>query len=851
VGAEHTKGVYQSYPPPVTGGLQGIEHRITPRARVEISDAIEEAQGNEVFFLAKRDEDGLVEDVEVHCRGHKTAVPALLQLGRPGEVVIHNHPSGRLTPSDADLRLAAHYGQEGVGFYIVDNTAEAVYVVVEPPKNEAKSVGDDAVGLVFTAEGALPAMLDGFEPRPGQIELAQQVARTQNGDRVLVAEAGTGTGKSLAYLLPSAMRALSNGDRVAIATRTIHLQQQLMNKDVPVVRQLFPEIRAALLQGRGNYLCKRKLQGRLAEVSAKSDPDERRFLEQLQEWSDATPDGSLHDLPFVPPRDRWEGVQSNTEHTLRVRCPHYESCFYYSSRRSAAQAQLLLVNHHLLLADLHLKREGVPGGLLPRYRHVVVDEAHHLEDTATDFAGAEVTSSGILRVLGRMRPVRGRSKGVVGRLRNVLREAAPSPEKDELFAAVDSMSADTELARQVVRVRCDEVVEVLLSAEGGRRNVQLRLHDDLVTKRPDLHAALAEPLEQLGRELASVARSIEYTRGRFSDMDEPFRRKNVQTNMDLGSAQRRLVGYAATLRDLLTPDPDACRWIEIRTSRDGLTSPRFNRKPIDVAAVVKETLVEGTASLVLTSATLAVDDQFTHFHDRTGLLAAAGADRTDGLLIPSPFDYGTQVLLGLPSDLPEPGRPGYEEAIADTVSALIEATRGRTFVLFTSYAALRRAADAVSSRLGPDFRILRQGELPRDALLQTFRTTPKAALFGTDSFWEGVDVRGEALSCVILPRLPFRVPSEPIQKARAERIEANGGDAFRDLSVPQAVLKFKQGFGRLVRHRDDRGAVIVLDARILRRGYGKTFVNSLPKDLRPLRAPFTRVLAAVQDLLGS
>jgi ATP-dependent DNA helicase DinG len=832
----------------VTGGLQGIERRIAPRARAEIADAIEEAGGNEVFFLARRDEAGIVDEVEVHCRGHKTAVPALLQLGRPGEVVIHNHPSGRLVPSDADLRLASHYGQEGVGFYIVDNVADAVYVVVEPPTEAVRPVTSEAVDLVFRADDALPATLEGFEPRAGQIQLAQAVAAAQNEGGVLVAEAGTGTGKSLAYLLPSAMRALANGDRVAIATRTIHLQQQLLNMDVPIVQALFPEIRAALLQGRGNYLCKRKLQTRLAEVDAAVDPDERRFLDQILEWSQVTPDGSLHELSFVPPYDRWERVQSNTEHTLRVRCPFYESCFYYSSRRSAAQAHLLLVNHHLLLADLHLKREGVPGGLLPRYQHVVLDEAHHLEDTATDFGGDEVGLPGILRVFGRLRPLRGRSKGVVGRLRSALREEAPSPDRDELFVAVDQLSSDVEIARRIVRGRCEEIVEIV-EEETGRRNAQLRLTDDLETARPQLHAALSEALQAFARELASVGRSVEHLKGRFRDMPEPFRRRNVQSGMDLGSAQRRILEAAATLRELLVPDGESCRWIELRTSRDARPSPRFFRKPIDVSTVVRQTLVEGTTSLVLTSATLAVDGAFDHFHKRTGLRAAAG-DRTKGLLVPSPFDYGRQVLLGLPTDLPEPGRPDYDAAVGAAVCALIEAARGRTFVLFTSYSALRRAADEVKRRLGRDWTILRQGDLPRDGLLQSFRTTPRAALFGTDSFWEGVDVRGEALSCVILPRLPFRVPSEPIQRARAERVVADGGDAFRDLAVPQAVLKFKQGFGRLVRHREDRGVVVVLDSRIVRRGYGSTFVRSLPEGLRPLRLPFERVLAAVREFLA-
>ena len=868
--------------------------RFTPKAAAEMRRAIQDHGGNEVFAIGDV-EDRVVTGVTVTCRGTESAVPALVDRPRAGQVVIHNHPSGALYPSDADLRLASHYGQEGVGFFIVSNAADAVYVVVEPPSDEHQLTELDAVTAVFTADSALPALLPGYEPREPQVRMARAVAHAQNERRIQVVEAGTGTGKSLAYLLPSAMRCIANGERVAVATRTIHLQQQLLRKDAPVARRLFgEELEVALLKGRGNYLCKRKLEERLKVIDTHTEADEVHFLNEVEAWDQSTRDGSLSDLPFVPDRDLWELVQSNTEHTLRVRCPHYESCWYYSSRRKAARAQILLANHHLLLADLALKGEGTGVSLLPKYEHVILDEAHHLEDVATDFAGQDVTTLGLLRRLGRIKPARGRRRGIAMTLQVALDGRGDSDTITFMRRELETLIDRTDAARVEIRMQMAEIGRAVQRVLEGRpalapavdmqdrgadstlwthtegsaeeepppdrtslerrerlgQGNAVRLKDDLEQTDPRFHQFLATRVGAMNASITAVAKAADAVSATFKEMDEGFRRKFLQQNMDLSSVQKRLVEGAGALSAALTPDPDLVRWVEVRRSRDGEPRARFLVRPIEVGALVRETLVAQTKSLVLTSATLSVDKAFDHLLARTGLDAGHGVDgRVDTDRIASPFDYAQQVLLGLPTDIPEPGAPYYEDSVVHAVTDAIGVAQGRTFVLFTSYRQLNRVADRVQQLLGGDFRILRQGELPRDQLLRTFVAGHRTALFGTDSFWEGVDVRGQALSCVILPRLPFRVPSEPVQVARAERIEERGGNSFTDLSVPQAVLKFRQGFGRLIRHRDDRGVVIVLDRRIMTKRYGRKFLGSLPEDLVPMRIPMGEFLREMDAFL--
>ncbi len=843
-----------------------IGHYIQPAARTELATEIDRAGGNEVFFVGRRGGVGKVTEVEVFCRGNQGAVPALKQVGRSGEVIIHNHPSGVLAPSDADLALAAHYGQEGIGFFIVNNQASEVYVVVEPPKTTRRDISSAEVRAVFEGDQGLRARLPGYEPRAEQLEMAEAVASAQNDGAVLVVEAGTGTGKSLAYLVPSVLRALQGGERVAVATRTRNLQQQLVDHDAPVIKELFPELELAILKGRSNYLCRRKLEDRLSEAREDAEPEERAFLEELERWSAVTPNGERDDLPFVPDHSLWERVESSTEHSLRARCKHYNSCFYYQSRRQAAKAQVLVVNHHLLLADLGLRLQGVPGGLLPRYDHIVLDEAHHIEDVATDFAGRDVTGRGILRQLGRLRPVRGRRKGLAVRLRQGLEGAGSEDEELNLAKALDSLLEATERCREKARLHLEDVGWDLLEAvneadlegdqlarsgrAGASRSGSFRFDDQLHDARPALFERLNERFDELAASLTRTAQKVGIVRSHLEDMPQAFRSRFRQVDLDMATVQRRLVDAASSLGRMLPEDPQTVRWGQVQSADDDVPSARFSLRPVDVEEIIRELLVEGSRSLVLTSATLSVANSFDHFLDRTGLGRQEDAqERLRTLTIRSPFDYSRQALVGLPSDFPEPNEAGHLEAVVELVARVATLSEGRCFVLFTSYRMLRQVSSRLSHKLGPRYSILRQGDLPRERLLTLFRDAGKAVLCGTDSFWEGVDVRGDALKVVIIPRLPFRVPTDPIQVARAELLQRRGLDPFRALAVPQAVLRFRQGFGRLIRHRTDSGVVLVLDSRIHRRSYGRRFLASLPEGTRKLKANAEQLLPAVAEML--
>ncbi len=813
-----------------------VDRYLTAAARQQIRDAVREAGGNEVFFVGRLDDAGLVAEVEVHCRGNADAVPALLHVPRAGEAVIHNHPDGPLTPSAADLSLASRYGQDGIAFYIVDNEAAGIYVVVEPQRTHRQRLDADAVAAVLGPDGALPEVLAGYEPRPAQGLMARAVVQAIDGDGVALIEAGTGTGKSLAYLVPLVEHARANRVRVAVSTRSINLQQQLVTKDIPLVRRLIGDVRAVLVKGRGNYLCRRKLADRLQHLD-EHDDGERAFLEQIARWAEASADGSLSDLPGVPPTEHWELVRSDADQTLRSRCPHFQDCFFYRARREAAAADLLVVNHHLLLADLQIKEQvGASAGPLPRYEVLAIDEGHHLEEVATSMLATRVTTRGVEQLIGRLWPRSTRRRGMLGRLLDRL------PGGDPTAAEVRTLCADR-LQPAIARLRtdlpviaaaiCDRLERRLDEAAPERRGrgergaLHYRLPPRLDAVEPALRP-LVDHVETLVARLGEVSREVGRLRDRLDELPEAWREQQVQLRFDLRSVHDRLSAAMRNLGAVIEDDEQRCRWIERNRGKDGSVWPRFCTSPIEVGPRIREVLFDPLASVIVTSATLTVDRRFEHLARRVGLVEGTlAAERCTRDRFDSPFDHREQVWFGVPDDLPPPGAADHAAAIEDAVCRVVAAAGGRTFVLFTSYALLRQVHRAAQQRL-PELRFLAQGTLERGRLLEEFRAGRRAVLLGTDSFWEGVDVPGEALSCVVLTRLPFRVPTEPVQRARAERIEARGGDPFREYAVPQAVIRFRQGFGRLIRSRRDRGAVVVLDPRVVTRRYGQIFVRSLP-----------------------
>ena len=839
--------------------MPAAAERFTDAAAAALRDAILDAGGNEVFALGVIT-DGRVSGVRILARGNRHAAPAIMQVPRPGEVVIHNHPSGVLQPSDADLSIASTLGNGGVGAFIVDNPVTAVYVVVEPHAARAPTTVDTVeAAALLSADGAVAAALDGFEPRPQQLAMLRAVATAFNDDGILSVEAGTGTGKSLAYLVPAILWSQANQQRVVVSTHTINLQEQLVQKDLPLLTERAGlKARVALVKGRGNYLCKRKAAQAVAQPAQLVEDELLVELREVLDWAVKTADGSLADLAVRPRPEVWEQVVSESDNCLRARCQFYSSCFFYSARRAAAAADILVVNHHLLMADLALRSEiddYTQNGVLPPSSRVIIDEAHHLEDVATSYFGSQVSLAAIERASRRLQNRRQPGKGVLPALAMAL-DAVDDPADvpvatgaaqwidQRLIATLPSLVAEATDCFDALRFAFDAAVP----AAADERGAKLRI-TEAARAQPFWHE-LVERTARLATVLDAFAADCAPVLERVDALSEEISPQIRYLTTELGALGNRLRAVAETLIAFVEDDADHCAWIERRTRTAGGAVLSLHRAPIAVATQLAAALFDPFSTTVLTSATLTVDGRFDFLHQRIGVERVAVPERVDSLRVASPFDFERQALLVVPTDLPEPTAAGHDAAAHAAMARILAATRGGTFLLFTSYGALNRAWFELANQLrAGGFLPLRQGELSRQVLLRRFVADPRAVLFATDSFWEGVDVRGDALRCVVIARLPFRVPTEPLEEARVEAIAARGGDPFSEHAVPQAAIKLQQGFGRLIRSRGDRGCVVVLDSRIARKRYGQVFFASLPPARRVI-GPGREVFAELEAFFG-
>jgi len=617
---------------------------------------------------------------------------------------------------------------------------------------------------VFTPGGVLSRALDGYEARPSQVAMADGVTRALGEGRKLVVEAGTGTGKTLAYLVP----ALNAGLKVVVSTGTRNLQEQILRKDLPLVARLIGRPpRAVALKGLSNYLCLRRL-----EEAKRSLPlIEAGDLDRMRAWSDDTTTGDRAEMDLPEDSALWREVCATSETRIGPRCPHYESCFVTHARRAAAEADLVIVNHHLFFADLALRSRYPGAQVLPPYEAVIFDEAHQIEEVATEYFGRSVSAMRFV-VLGRDLG-KAAVAGGLGSVDSLVRRLEASAM--DLFARVKRGLGATGEAKVPVPdglFGADDVLRCWHSA-------------DLVLEELIAHLGAEAP----GRE----------------DADQLVRRAHDLREALAEIAEPPLRGRGSFVR-----------WAEVGARGVSLTSA-----PIEVGPILADVLHAPIEAAVFTSATLAAAGDFSYFLERVGL----GGPGVDTLDLPSPFDFPRQAMLYVPRDLPDPRAEGFAEAVADRARELVAITRGRAFLLFTSY----RNLEIVAQRLADlDYPLLVQGDRPAAALLERFRATQGAVLLATQSFWEGVDVVGEALSLVVIDKLPFSPPDDPLVAARSRLVQERGGDAFETYHLPRAALSLKQGFGRLIRHRDDRGLVAVLDGRLLSRSYGRTFLATLP-----------------------
>jgi ATP-dependent DNA helicase DinG len=613
----------------------------------------------------------------------------------------------------------------------------------------------------FSRGGTLSKWHPNYEFRAGQAEMAEAVESAIKDKRHLIVEAGTGTGKTLAYLVP----ALLSGQRIVVSTGTKNLQEQLFFKDIPFLQEHFSRpLKVCYMKGRANYACRQKI------YDAEKEPvlaglEEVVDFSAISAWEKTTEFGDRSEIKSLPEASSvWAKLDARSDLCTGQKCPNYERCFITLMHQRAMESDIIIVNHHLFFADLSLKDDNYEGGILPEYHAVVFDEAHEIESVAGDYFGMSVSNY-------KLQDLR-RDLSAVGRMKKF-----GTPELDRILERLEELTAQF----------------FNLFGEGDRR-VAFTGRDAFREDNEEIYSDLLAALDLVGSHLKLIQNPPEEIQPLF----------------------RRAMELSMGLRFVMEEDDERyVYWMEKRGRGCFLQAT-----PIDVSHFLAEKLFHKVDTIVLTSATLAVAGGFDFVEKRLGV------ENTRTLVVPGHFDYRKQALLYVPQEMPEPRNPAFTKAAANEVTRILGHSRGRAFVLFTSYQQMRLVYDAVSFEI--EYPTLLQGTAPRSALLDQFRSTPNCVLFATASFWQGVDVPGEQLSCVIIDKLPFAAPNDPVVNARIESIRKAGGNPFYDYQIPQAAIALKQGFGRLIRSKSDRGVLVLLDNRITKQRYGQVFFDSLP-----------------------
>ena len=800
-----------------------------------IRSEIASSNENEVFFVGEINHDGKVTSVSVGSRGNLHSVPVNQDLKRKGSVLIHNHPGGNLTPSDADLSVAAVSSENAQGFYIINNDVTEIYVVVEPvlPKVIKKLDVDDAA-FYISKDGPLAKINENFEERLSQIELLKNIAKTFNQNKTGVFEAGTGVGKSYAYLIPSILWAVQNNERVVISTGTINLQQQLCLKDIPqAIKITGKPVKFILMKGRQNYICKRRLQDALNSKDLFENNDD---LDRIAQWQDSCDSGSKSELSFLPSESVWNRINSESDACMALRCPYYSQCFVMKVKKEASAANILVVNHHLLFADIESRLHGAgydDAVVLPPYKRIIFDEAHGIETAATSFFSESFNRFKILKPLNLL--YRKKKNSAMGFLFSVSMLSKEEEKSFQAYQMISKIKSDLTNLETLALDLCIQENNLWLNPLTFR-NFQPVL---------SMCQTLAKDISVFTSLVLEVLDGVPE-----DDRDIPYFWETKVLN-------RRLSDYSVILNDFFMWEekPDKVFWLQKKNLPSDMQKDdelnfyiNFIETPLDIAPLMNQGIFEPMDSVVCTSATLKTGRDFSYWLRHNGLYFSDSDEVLQGEFF-SPFPYKENMIFLVPKDIPFPDEPDFQVYVENVLKNLILKAKGRTLVLFTSYESLRLSYNNIfSTMLANGIKLLRQGADDNARILKNFKDDVSSVLFATDSFWQGVDVPGESLSQVIIVKLPFTVPNDPVFKARSEAIRKKGGNSFMELSVPEAIIKFRQGVGRLIRKNTDKGTVVVLDRRIYEKQYGSLFLANVP-ECKKYYEPVSKILDIIEEFL--
>lgn len=698
------------------------------------------------------------------------------------------------------------------------------------------SLSEKTLLALLHEEGPVAESFPNFEARPEQIGMLKDVLKAFNNHKIALIEAGTGCGKSMAYLIPALLFAHEQNEKIVISTHTINLQEQLLEKDIPhLLKTLKLSLKVVLVKGMHNYLCLRKLKEAMEERLL-YPPEEAKEIEFIHEQTRVLNEGSKSELKVLPSYATWEKVQAESDTCTGKQCPYYQECYFFKARKEVQEAQILVVNHHLLFADLVIKGTHTTPqttSILPPFGRLILDEAHHIEEVATEYFAKKVNRLSLLKTLGRL--LNEGVTGKIGQLKEKLSKHFSQNSTNETSKSILSrVSLDIPGSKRELLIRLNDMFEAfyrLIDEQNTQDEIKFRFfehHSELNQWKEHIHPKtdkFIQELLKLEQSLNALEKDLEALK------DEKLDEVTSSLRYEIKALLNRLIESATTLRIMMESKipENQVRWIE-HSQNNAKLNTTLTDANLDLSRLFVDHLFSKFNTIILSSATLTTNQTFEYFINRFGLNCSQISPKVETSFYKSPYNYLKQAILALPTDLPAPTDSRFIKEASQFILNLVETSRGGAFILFTSYSMLKECyhyleRTLIEKKLIP----MKQGDSSRRELIARFTKTRHSVLFGTDSFWEGVDVAGEKLRLVVIVKLPFKVPTEPLIQARMEKIKEKGLDPFTEYSLPQAILKLKQGFGRLIRSKEDRGAIVILDSRLITKNYGKTFLSSLPK----------------------